>query len=517
MADITWRANLKTTKIPMLSELQGQTVIVRNQDQGYVPYVADQESIATAMGIPQIYYAHNIVPTDYGYKSVGYSEHTSAAFPDATMFNQVVSIRDSVGNYALLSATALGNVYVMPTGASAWTAPNTPPDAATIAGKRMSVAFVAGTTYIYFEGVGCYSYNWNTNTISGVTLTGLTVTDIIGIVGNSGYLIAYSKDAVAWSSTTDPTDFVPSLTTGAGGGQVESARGNIVTVEPVYGGMIVFTERNAVACIYSSNVRYPYNFVEITGCGGLTDSQFVSYDANSGALHAYTTSGLQTVTLKKATSIFPEITDFISGGLLEDFNELTDELELISTAGSETKKRIAVVADRYVVISYGKEKLTHAIFIDSALKQVGKLKIEHTDCFEFQQYASAVVEVPKKSVAFLGAGGSIHILDTDINSPNSNGVMILGKYQYVRSRFLTMQAVEFENVNTGDNFSLQLLPSMDGKVWYDKIEGYAVPPVSGSKAREYKFHKTGKNHSLLFKGAFNAVSLVLTFTPHGAR
>ena len=84
MADIVWRANLKTSIIPMLSELQGQTVIVRNQDQNYVPYVSEKESLDTSMGIPQVYYCHNIVPTDYGYKSVGYTEYTKAAFPEAT-------------------------------------------------------------------------------------------------------------------------------------------------------------------------------------------------------------------------------------------------------------------------------------------------------------------------------------------------------------------------------------------------------------------------------------------------
>ena len=517
MADIVWRANLKTSVIPLLSELHGQSVIVRQQDQNYVPYVADQESIDTSMGIPQIYYCHNIVPTDYGYKSVGYVEYTAAAFPEDTAFSQVVSIRDSEGNYALLTITALGTLYIMPSGASAWTTPATPPTPDSIAGKRISVAFVAGTTYIYFSGVGCYSYDWGTNAISSVTLTGLVAADLLGIVGNSGYLIAYSKDSIAWSSTTDPTDFTPSLTTGAGGGQVESARGNIVSIEPVYGGMVVFTARNAVAAIYSSNSRYPYNFTEITGCGGLTNSQYVSYDANSGALHAYTTSGLQTVTLKKAVSIFPEITDFISGALIEDFNEITNELELIDASGAELKKRIAVIADRYVVISYGKDKLTHALFIDSALKQIGKLRIEHTDCFEFQQYAGNVVEVPKRSVAFLGAGGSVHILDSNINSDVSNGVMILGKYQYIRTRVLTMQSVEFENVNVGDNFSMHLLPSLDGKTPYAVVPGYPVSSAAVSKVRAYNFFKTGKNHSLLLKGAFNAVSLVLTFTAHGAR
>lgn len=517
MAEIVFRANLKTSTIPLLSELHGRSVIVRNQDQNYVPYVADKESLDTSMGIAQIYYCHNVVPTNEGYKSVGYTEYTSAVYPENTGFQQPVSIRDGEGNYARLAVTEAGGLYVMPLGSTVWEAPMGAPAPSTIAGKRISAAFVSGTTYIYFQGVGCYKYVWSTNTIEVVTLSGVTASEILGIVGDSGYLLAYSPTDVIWSSTTDPTDFVSSVTTGAGGGQVESARGAIVTVEPVYGGLVVFTSRNAVAAIYSNNPRYPYNFVEITGCGGLVDPEYVSYDANSGALHAYTTSGLQTVTLKKATSIFPEITDFLSGDIFEDFDTTSLELVRTDVSGSEMKKRVAVIADRYIIISYGIGKLTHAIFIDSALKQIGKLRIEHTACFEFQQYTSAAIEVPKKSCAFLSSGGAVHVLNFDTGGSASDGVAILGKYQYVRARLLTLQAAEVESVEPTASLAVYAIPSYDGKTLEAPVAGYEMPRASIAYAREYKFCHTGKNVSLLLQGAFSLVSLVLTFTVHGAR
>lgn len=515
MADVTYRANLKAGSFPFLSELSGRSIIVRGQDQNYIPGLAAKDAIDSVAGIPQIYYAHNVIPTDSGYKSIGYNEFTAPSHPSTAGFDSVHVLRDDAGNSALFSVDAVGNCYVMETGSSVWSTPTTPPAAASIAGKRVTIAFVSGVTYIYFANVGCYTYSFSTNAMSSVTLTGITASDILGLVGNSGYLIAYSVDAFAWSSVTDPTDFTPSLTTGAGGGNVEGVRGKIVTVEEVYGGLIVFASDNAVAVQYSGNPRYPYNFTTIPGAGGLADPNYITSDVGSGTIYAYTDSGIQSITLRNATTVFPEVTDFLSGSLFEDYNTATDTLEITDASGSVVQKRVVLIADRYVIISYGVEKLTHALYYDTAYKQWGRLKIEHTDCFEFMQYPSAVTELPKRSIAFLTAGGGIYILNSDIVNSAADGVMLLGKYQYVRSRLLQLQQVEFENVNTGDSFDLLLLPSLDGKNFEPAVSGYMSMGLG--KYRKYNFHSTGVNHTVVCKGAFNAVSLVLTFNVAGAR
>jgi hypothetical protein len=515
MADIVYRGNLKTASFPFLSELFGRSIIVRKQDQNYVGGLATKESLDSAVGVPQLYYCHNVVPIDNGYKSVGYIEYTAAAYSITAGFGKVNTIRDDSGNSALITMSAVGNVYIMEKGASAWTSPSGAPAAATVAGKRITVAFVSGVTYIYFSNVGCYTYDWGTNALSSVTLTGLTAADILGVAENAGYLIAYSVDALAWSSTLDATDFTPSLETGAGGGSVEGIQGSIVTVEDIYGGLIVFAEVNAVAAIYSGNPRYPYNFTHITGSGGLTDPEHITDDTGSGTIYAYTTSGVQQLTLRTATIVMPEVSDFLSGSLLEDYNEATNELELIDASGQELEKRIALIADRYLIISYGVGALTHALYYDTAYKQFGRLKIAHTDCFEFTAYSAGIVEIPKRSIAFLGAGGSIHILNSDIDSDNSSGVALLGKFQYIRDRFLTLQSVEFENVNVGDTFNLYTLPSLDGKNLGAAVSGYLMS--SSGKLRKYNFFNTALNHTIAVVGAFTAISIVLTFTIHGAK
>lgn len=512
MADIVYRANLKAADIPLLSELQGRTVIVRGQDQNYSQGLVPQGQADSAVGIPQVYYCHNVIPADSGYKSVGYQEVVPAQFPESVGLSSPQILRTGAGDSAAIVSDAAGNIYVLETGSTVWITPAGAPAPASIAGRRITAAFVSGITYIFISGFGCYTYDWSTQEFNLVTLTGLDVSTIIGIAGNKGYLLAYSEDSIAWSSVIDPTDFTPSLETGAGGGGIEGARGELVTIESVYGGMIVFTSANAVAAIASDNIRYPYNFVEITGAGGLIDPEHVSYDANSGAVYAYTTSGLQTVSLRQAQTIFPEVTDFISGEYLEDFDEVTGEFTVISAPGAVLAKRLAVIADRYLILSYGVNSLTHALYYDTALKQFGKLKKNHTACFELERTDR---EIPRRSIAFINASGQVMTLDSDIVSDASNGVMLLGKYQYVRSRHLTLQNVSFENVNPGDNFTLQAITSYDGKNPGFTKSGFLI--ASSGKYRSYNFFQTGLNHSILLRGAFHAVSLVLTFTIHGAR
>lgn len=515
MADITYRANLKAATFPFLSELFGRSVIVKGPDQNYIGGLATKESLDSSIGVPQIYYCHNVIPTDSGYKSVGYVPYTVAAYPSTARFTDSLTLRDDLGNSAQLSTDAVGNIYVMQKGTSTWSNPTGGPAAAAIAGKRVSIAFVSGITYIYFANVACYIYNWGANSLTIQALAGLVAADIIGVVGNSGYLLAYSTTAIAWSSTILPTDFVPDLATGAGGGNVEGIRGEIVTIEEVYGGMIIFAAENAVAGIASGNVRYPYNFIAITGSGGLTSSHNTSQDTGAGSLYAYTTSGLQILNLKNATPAFAEVTDFLSGSLLEDFNELTKEFELIDASGQEMLKRIALIADRYLIISYGLAELTYAFYFDIAYKQFGKLKTTHVDCFEFVAHAPGTVEVPKRSIAFLTAGGGINILNPDIVG-SGVGVMLLGKYQLMRQRLVTFQGAVFENIEPTDTCDVYCFPTYDGKTFEPAVALSPVLPLTG-KVRQYRGRVTGVNFTLGLIGAFNAISHVLTMSTNGKR
>lgn len=511
MAVQTSRFNLSASQFPLLSELQGRTVIVGTHDQNYTPGQSlNPGADVGEVGIPQLYYAHNVLPTPQGYQSVGYFPF---ALAQGTSFNftYVFTVRDSNANIGTLGVTATGQIYLLQYGVNTWVSIVAPVG---IAGARPTTAFVRGITYIYFAFVGCFVYDFPSFTMVPTTLTGLTPANIQGVTGSQGYLVAYdATSVVAWSSVITATDFTPSLTTGAGGGNVDGLTGRIMAAASIDGGIIIFSTNNAVAMIYQANSRYPFSFNPVANSGGLSNAANASYQAlDSDHAYVYSTSGLQALDMNKAQFLLPAATEFLSGSRFEDFNESTNLLS-ITTLTTALQKQIAFIADRFVVVSYGINSLTHAIVIDVVLNRVGKLKINHIAMFEFQLYDQTIYETPKKSIGVMANDGTISLVSTDIGLSASNGVMILGKYQYVRPRLTTLQGVDIENVPDTSNFQIYDLATYDGKTFLPAVSGY----TSGNTGlcQHYDFFSTGMNHSLLMKGRFNAVSGEISYNVAG--
>lgn len=511
MAQVAYRANLSAKSFPFVSDNFGRTVIVPQYDNTFNRQVSSDQDSDKDVGIPQIYYCHNVMPHAQGLQSVGYDVVIPPASPAVTNFDLIYAIRDESGYKTYLGITSTGDFYVYtsatgPGNPTEWTYIRTYP-----AGLLVTVAYVAGITYIYIATQGCIRFDFASNTFVTVTLTGLSVPDTLGVVGAAGYLIAWTKTAVAWSSTIDPTDFVPSLVTGAGGGNVSDMKGTITVCAPHIQGFIVYATENAVASIYSGNARYPFNFRPITNSGGLASPDLLGIDTNTGNHYAYTTYGLQTITTNGAQVNWPEITDFVAGKLFEDFNETTNAFSL-TVLSATMRKRLQVVAGRYLIISYGVSGLTHSIVYDIAQKRFGKLKLPHVDVFEYNYPSIAVTETPRQSLGFLQADGTAKVVDFSVNYAGSNGVLVLGKYQFVRSRLLTLDTIDVENVQSSANFDLKVFTAVDGK-------NFAVYSptllLEDGRLRKYGYDKTGKNHSLCFKGQFHVESLELAFHVHG--
>lgn len=513
MAQVVYRGNLSAKVFPFVSEYFGATVIIPGPDQNFQRQLVSAEDMDKDRGIPQMYYCHNVMPSAEGFQSIGYTE-IIRDFKSG--FIEALTLRDTSGNEVFFAHTADGSNYIIPFGGGGWTKINTIPNTV---GVKVTTATINGQTYIYFAKVGCFVYDLASLGLVEVTLDGLEKTAVLGITASAGYMVAWTDTATAWSSTvehsipTDPIDFVPSLATGAGGGGVEAAKGKIVRCVPHYLGFIVYTTDNAIAAVYSGNSRFPFNFREIVNSGGLTDDSAVAADSGSGNHYAYTSSGLQLVSISQTQTVFPEITDFITGKYFEDFDETT--LKFIrQKLTSQMKKAINVISDRYLVISYGITSLTHAIVYDSIQKRFGKLKQDHVSCFEWKP-VGVNVEVPRQSIGFLKADGSISTVDFSYGSDVSSGVMLLGKYQLSRTRMITLQEVEIENIRDAAKFKLYNLVSINGKSLEPAVEG--VMSGDFDAANKYNFHQTGVNHTLVAKGTFYASSIVLRFNIHGRR
>ena len=578
MAQITYRGNLSAKSFPFISNNWGRSIIVRQYDNDFSRQLVSQEDTDKDVGIPQVYYMHNVMPFAQGFQSVGYITALTAA-ADAVIFASRHLLRDEADVKVELGVTTDGKFYTNSGDGTGWIYRATYPVG------TITTATVAGTTYLYLAGYGCMRYDSPTTTFVPVTLTGLDPGKVVGITSSFGYLIAWSvptlattlefttvtadpvitgvstaglvinqmvsgtgiavgsyiisiiantsvtlsqpatadgtvpllfaaqSAAIAWSSTIDPTDFTPSLTTGSGGGSVENAQGYITYCVKHTLGFIVYTTNNAVGAVYTNNARYPFAFREIVSSGGLLTLDLLGYDANTGNQYLYSTHGFQLMSMSQSQTVFPDLTDFIAGLSFEDYNEVTDTLTRTALV-SQMHKRLNVIADRYFVVSYGNGSLTHAIVYDIALKRYGKLKIPHVDCFEYELGVLTATEFPKRSIAFLQEDGTVKIVDFSARAANSSGVIMLGKFQFVRPRLLQLDTITLENVMDENNFSVIVKSSLDGKTTVD------TPTTllhSAGGSHTYGSRAIGINHSLVIKGNFQLNTNVLQFNIHGKR
>ena len=472
-----------------------------------------ESSKAGVEEIPKIYFCHNIMPTEDGLESVGYLSAIPAIFPAITNMTDARVLHSVERNTVHLAWDADGRAYSLEEGDTVWySLPDTVP--ATILPsfdiEHVTTGTVNGITYILYRDIGVFAYHESSHTLEPVTLTGIAIANLLGITASSGYLIAYSGDAIAWSSLIDPKDFAPSQVTGAGGGLISGIQGGIQFILPNDLGVLVYAHSNVIAGTFTGNAQYPFKLREVTSSKGGVALDLVAYEANSAAQFSYSRAGLQFINSQRAETFLPETTDFLAGKVFEDFDESTKELSETQLT-TTMKKKLKFIVSRYIVISYGITSFTHALIYDIALEIVVKLKIDHVDCFE---YLGGQLEVSKESIAFLLPTGEVKTLDFSTTSTTSNGVVIFGKMQYTRGRTITLQGVDIENVEDGATLSVTDLAALDGKTT-TKTEG--VLNYSADGVRKYSFKVSAINHSLLLIGKFNLSSLFITYNLNGRR
>ena len=519
MAQIPFRCNLSAATFPLVSSFMGRTVVVPQYDQNYIKRAKlSGEDSDMDIGIPQVYYGHNIVPSGQGFKSVGYTS-VFPAVDGISTFDKIIPIRDADMTSGWLAVCSDGKVYIAKAGDVAWTdvtasVPGWP-------GGQVTYGVGSGVTYVCFSRYDVYKVNVDTRTIAPVALTGLTTSDIVAIWDAANYLCVTDGIDVYWSSTIDPEDFVPSIATGAGSGTPNDVQGLILAGIPVSNGYALYTLRNIVLASYSGNARFPWIFKPASGSRGVSDIRKVSFDGDSGINYAWTSGGLLKVTAQGCSQVSPETSDFLAGKVFEDFNTTTNTFQQ-QYLTSMLRVRLAYIGARYLVASYGISSYTHALVYDSAFKRWGKLKVTHTDCFEVSLNTdtgtiTSDAASPKKTLGFLTNTGAVSVANFDFGDITADAVLILGKYQFSRTRLTTLNEIDVEVVDEANsNFSVVVLTTLDGKT----IVTPTVTPTTAIEStfnRKYVSRVTGMNHSIVFKGAFNLLSVMLQIVNNGRR
>lgn len=563
MAVQRFKLSLNAATFPLLSTNASRAVCIPALDgPARTPraFMGSDENID--YNIPQIIYCENVLPTRQGIKSVGYQQVIA---PTVNIdFDSVFPLRDADENTVLYSPSK-GKNYIYDDVAGAWSTEDIP----TIWGLTLAAGSVPAdskVTYAYVDGKTfvCYSrlksttsvdmsiMQWDSATKSLIPATPVItnlpfpVGEIDGISSSSGYLLVWSGLTIAWApfngAAFDYTIYANGNFTGAGYQIPEDVQGPITAIIAMAGGFIAFTTRNAIGCSYhSQTITAPWVFREIPDAGGMESYEQATVEGSLGRLVAYTSAGMQSISLNSAELAYPAVGDFIASRSTERYDSGSHSL-ISGTTSVDLFTKITAVGNRYVVISYGyyPGTFSFALIYDLGLKRWGKLRIVHRDCFYYTQkpvaadmtYAmlldvsytdtlplqydqmsvepSAVTAAPH-ALAFLKATGEVVLgIWSDETRAQDEAVAIIGRIQLSRSSNVQFNTVEAEGLKSGE---IEIMPSYDGR-------NLATAEVLTTIERDGDFLKAGsmidcKNFNIVVEGTFDLSTIIIEGTTTG--
>lgn len=328
--------------------------------------------------------------------------------------------------------------------------------------------------------------------------------DITAICASQGYLVVAAKNQIAYAllagSKFNFSEFQDGALTGSGVRIPEELQGEITAIRAVPGGFIIFSEHNAVSAFYSSsNFATPWNFREISGCGGVRSVRNVSSESSSGAVFGTTSVGLQQITLSNAKDVSTGFDDYLSGKLFELYDYTNDNIRQLRVS-SNINTRCTLIGSRYVCISAGinfqnEFELLHVF--DLHLKRWGKIRKLHGDALQLsdvevsrplrvsdlegytiaERYASVTVaslmldanvaiSESRQKIGLMNLDGSITqvlIGQGDASDDVTEAIVQVAGMKIARNRNITIHTMEVDGVKDSPETQMLLHPSYDGR------------------------------------------------------
>lgn len=366
-----------------------------------------------------------------------------------------------------------------------------------------------------------------TATIAASLGPAFNINNVVGITGSYNYLILLTPDSVIWSSTLSLTDFAPSLVSGAGSERVGNLKGDICFAKEHVAGFFLYTNGNVVFSTYTGNARYPWKFREVANSSGYTYPQQVVGDTNSDLQYGIANSRIvQAIQPQTADLIAQEATNFFERSTSWDtYNPGGDGFEVVSEnityslLPANEKYRIWLALDRYIILGYyttetgGQTYFRAAIVFDILQKRYGKINIS------FNQ-----VLISEHSFYFVHFNGPKQKVIFDINDPDIETIsrLLLGKFCLVRDHMIQIQGIVLESGNNAatnelPSYTLQLLPSLNGKTFLAPVIPYVDLTRSTGIQMVYKTRTTAQNFCFLVQGSYDLVGVEMTAVDAGRR
>lgn len=507
---------------------------------------------------PQILALQNVLPTKQGYSSLDRTVQIAAG-PEGKTFEHVFSVTAVDGLDYLIGKLSDG-IAVSLAGTDAWTF-------IAVSGLsspyQLTTAEVDGELYLHFSGTSTKKFIAG-GTLEAYTLEGLDTGVILGITAASGYLLAYSAERIFWDHPDTRGDFTPQLN-GAGSQQIADLKGKIVAVLPLANGFIVYSATNAVGAQFSGNPTFPWVFREIANSSGIENIYNVAFRSNLDSHLAWTRSGMQEVSYQGAKLAFPQLTEFLNKGILEDFSFATGFTR--TEGGVLFSVKLELVGHRYLSVSYGPEENNYndALVLDLELKRWGKIKVPHASIFNlvlddrafyltYQQefegqnrtyedldtegltYLDLIIEtdvVPLLTVQFatVTPGGLVaYYQRSDLERPGPEDEtfvshFVIGRISFVKNGFALMHEFELQNLDPyaelddAENPGVVVFSSNTGDPFESLAASKKIPYLAGVTDKVYRFlcRKTAQHFLVAVRSRFELTNFMFQYQPYGRR
>ena len=551
MSQRMFQVNLTNTAFPHSFAELGATVVLADQAENnrLVSAGFSGEGADNSAGIAQAYFMQNVLPLARGFTTTTFRQVLQSIPAQVGVADQFSLLRGPQDAVAILVAGPATQYIFDPTVGS-WQEFLIP----AISSAPPTVAYIKQRTFVYYPQIGCYEYNFQDRTFQQVELVGLASGRILGICAAGSQLVAYTAGTVLWSSNQDPTDFTPSLATGAGSTQVLAVKGGILACLSIGQDFVIYTTTNSVGARQSGDTSFPFVFQEIQGSKGISSLEHVAHDTNRGLHITWTASGFQSVSLDGADYIWPDLSDGVIRGILSEWDEVQQQPVLSSY--DSIGVRLNFVGNRYIAVSLRNGAETgvgfpFALLYDTALNRWGRIDARHRDFVEFvapdisrsytyadvaemypqysdmlfvpySEFAATISNTAPQPAYNFGvclSNGSIYRMapwQAQEQYPSDPGILatqprlVLGKFKVSRSRGALLHSVRAQGLDASANVGA-LLHDYTGNL-VGRKGGFISNPRSPG---EFTGRANADSFSLVLAGDFVLNSLVLAAADGG--
>ena len=523
MAQIKTRLDTKNFPIPLISDDLGNTSFVSSYDQ------------QNANSQPTPYWVENIMPTDSGMKSVAIFDKLNIPLPSKFLPfkpNKLYTklIYSPLGDSALVMQLD-SSLLICTVRSAAWI--ELAPDIA-FDGQEAQIVNVQGLHYVFHKNLGLKKFNETLDALEAVTLNGIEQPQIDGIASLNNYLIIWINNAIYWSTPTNPEEFNPvisNVTTGAGSSNIQNIKGVIIGSATVNSALVLFTNFHAISMRFTGSTANPWVFKEVLNSFGVNTPRHITTN-NSGVIYVWSSAGLQAVNETEAVNIFPEVTDFIKGGIYE-YRDADDYFTIKKKAFKSFNIRLSFVSGRFLCISYGIKAYEYSLIYDTGLKRWGKLACSHHEIIEDVLLITGVLRIrdltnPIKAYAatpikalegdyykylqtpntfcYIADDGSIKQVSTsDRNKSNISSHILFGNLSMTRTSMLTLVELYFSKFDYQEG-------KLVVKTNYDDKSVSTVQELVKDDYKEncYLINQEGRSHVICVNGTFTITNLEIT-------